>query len=80
MGLKRRNLHDEELYHIHFSVNNIWVIKYRRMPWTGHVVHVVWKRNFYRASVSGALKESVQLENLEIGGKIKLKKILKQQD
>jgi hypothetical protein len=44
------------------------------------VAHVGWKRNIYRASMIGVLKEGVQLEKLGIGRKIKLKKILKQQD
>jgi hypothetical protein len=41
---------------------------------------VGWKRNIYRASVSGVLKEGIQLENLGIVGKIMLKMILKQHD
>lgn len=80
MGLRRKKLHDEELYHIHFSVNIIWLIKYSRMPWRGYVAHVGWRRNVYRASMSGVLKEGVQLENPRIGRKLMLKKILKQQD
>lgn len=44
------------------------------------MAHVGWKRNIYRAAVSGFLKEGVQLENLGICGKIMLKTILKHQD
>lgn len=76
MGLRRRKLRDEEFYRIYYVLLSkyYWVVKYGRMPWTGHVAHVGWKRNIYRASMSRVLKEGVQLEILGIGGKIVLKK------
>jgi len=32
-----RRLHNEELNDLYFSPNIVWVIKWRRMRWAGHV-------------------------------------------
>jgi len=33
---------------LYFSPNIVWVIKSRRMRWTGHVVHMGEERGVYR--------------------------------
>ena len=35
-----RKLHNEELNDLYSSLNIVWVIKSRRMRWTGHVARV----------------------------------------
>jgi hypothetical protein len=35
-----RRLHDEELHNLYTSPNVIWMIKSRRMRWTGNVAHI----------------------------------------
>jgi len=43
--------HNEELNDLHSSPNIVWVIKSRRMRWTGHVAHVGEEREMYRVLV-----------------------------
>jgi hypothetical protein len=35
-----RKLYNEEFNDLYCSSNIIWVIKWRRMRWTGHVAHI----------------------------------------
>jgi hypothetical protein len=44
-------LHNEELNDLYSSPNNIWVIKPRRMKWTGHVARVGEMSGLYRVLV-----------------------------
>jgi hypothetical protein len=46
-----RRLHNEELNDLYSSPNIIWVIKWRRMRWTGHVARMEEKRGAYRILV-----------------------------
>jgi hypothetical protein len=47
-----RKLHTEELNNVYYSPNIVWVIKSRRMRWTGHVASMVEeKRGEYRVLV-----------------------------
>jgi len=39
--------HNEELNDLHPSPNITWVIKLRRMRWTGHVAHMGERRGAY---------------------------------
>jgi len=48
---ERRKLHNEELTGLYSSPNIIWVIKPRRMRWTGHVVRSWERRVVYRVLV-----------------------------
>ena len=52
-GPKRewRKLHNEELNDLYSSPNTVWVIKSRRMRWTGHVAHMGERRSIYRILV-----------------------------
>ena len=57
VGLKRedvtgewKKLYNEELHELQSSPNNIWVSKYRRMKWAGHVSCVGQKGNVRRVS------------------------------
>jgi len=44
-------LHNEELNDLYCSPINVWVIKSRRMTWTGHVVRMGEGRGVYRVLV-----------------------------
>jgi hypothetical protein len=46
-----RRLHNEELNDLYSSPNIIWVIKSRRMRWTGHVARMGEGRGAYRVLV-----------------------------
>jgi len=46
-----RTLHNEELNDLYSSPNNMRVIKWRRMRWAGHVVHMGEERGLYRVLV-----------------------------
>jgi hypothetical protein len=35
-----RKLHNEELHDLYFSPNNTWIMKSRKMRWTGHVEYM----------------------------------------
>ena len=43
-----RKLHNEELSDLYSSPIIIWVIKWRRMRWAGHVPHMGDRRGLYR--------------------------------
>jgi len=43
-----RKLHNEELNDLYSSPNIIWVIKWRRTRWVGHVAHMRKRRDAYR--------------------------------
>ena len=46
-----RKLHNEELNDVHSSPNNVRVIKWSRMRWTGHVARMEESRGVYRVLV-----------------------------
>jgi hypothetical protein len=46
-----RRLHKKELYALYSSSNIIWVIKSRKLRWTGHVASMGERRGAYRALV-----------------------------
>jgi hypothetical protein len=46
-----RGLHNKELYALYSSSNIIWVIKSRKLRWTGHVARMGERRGAYRALV-----------------------------
>jgi len=46
-----RKLHNEELNDLYCSPNIVWVIKWRRMRWAGHVAHIGERRGVYRVLV-----------------------------
>jgi hypothetical protein len=46
-----RRLHNKELYALYSSPNIIWVIKSRKLRWTGHVACMGERRGTYRALV-----------------------------
>jgi hypothetical protein len=49
MGLEK--LHSEELNGLYSPLNIVWVIKLRRMKWTGHVARIGARRVVYRVLV-----------------------------
>ena len=46
-----RRLHNEELNDLYPSPNIVWVIKSRRMRWTGNVARMSEERGVYRVLV-----------------------------
>ena len=44
-------LHNEELNDLYSSLSIVWVIKSRRMRWTGHVARMGEERGVYRVLV-----------------------------
>ena len=46
-----RRLHNEELNDLYSSPNIVWVIKWRRMRWAGHVARMGEERAVYRVLV-----------------------------
>jgi len=48
---KWRRLHNEELNDLYSSPNIVWVIKSRRMTWTGHVARMGEEKELYRVLV-----------------------------
>jgi hypothetical protein len=46
-----RKLHYEELHDLYSSPNIVWVIKWRRMRWVGHVAQMWYGRGVYRVLV-----------------------------
>jgi len=46
-----RRLHNEELNDLYCSTNIVWVIKWRRMRWVGHVARMGEERAVYRVLV-----------------------------
>ena len=46
-----RKLHNEELSDLYSLTNVIWVIKFRRMRWRGHVASKGERRGAYRVLV-----------------------------
>jgi hypothetical protein len=46
-----RKLHNEELNDLYCSPNLVWVIKWRRMRWAGHVARMGEERGAYRVLV-----------------------------
>jgi len=46
-----KRLHNEELNDFYCSPNIVWVIKWRRMRWAGHVARMGEERRVYRVLV-----------------------------
>jgi len=46
-----KRLHKQELNDLYSSPNIVWVIKWRRMRWAGHVARTVEERGVYRVLV-----------------------------
>jgi hypothetical protein len=46
-----RKLHNEELNDLYSSPSIVWMIKSRRMQWTGHMAHMRDRRGIYRVLV-----------------------------
>jgi hypothetical protein len=63
-----RKLHNEELNDLYSSHNIVWMIKTRRMRWTGHVAYMGERRGVYSVLVRN-LKERDHLENPDILGR-----------
>jgi hypothetical protein len=74
-----RRLHNEEINDVYSSPNIIWVIKSRRMRWTGHVARI-GKREVHTGVWWGDLREGDHLIDPDIDGRIILKWIFKQWD
>ena len=51
VGGEWRKLHHEGLNDLYSSPNIVWVIKLRRMRWTGHVAYMGDGRGVYRVLV-----------------------------
>ena len=69
---KWRKLHNEELNDLYWSHNNVWVIKSRRMRWTGHVA----RRGIEEVNTGfwwGNLREGDHLEEPGVDGRIILR-------
>jgi hypothetical protein len=54
-----RRLHNEELHDLHFSPNNIRVVKLGRIRWSGHVARMGEMRNAYRILI-GKLEDTTR--------------------
>jgi hypothetical protein len=48
---ERRELHTEELNDLYFLPNIVWVVKWIRMVWAGHVARMGKRRGVYRVLV-----------------------------
>jgi hypothetical protein len=70
-----RRLHNNEVYALYSSPNNIQVIKSRRLRWSGHVGRMKKSRSAYRILVKN-LREGDYLEYGRIDGRTILKWIL----
>jgi hypothetical protein len=46
---ERRKIRNEELIDLYCSPNIVWVVKSRRMRWSGHVARMGERRGVYRA-------------------------------
>jgi hypothetical protein len=67
-----RKLHNDELYSLCSSLNNIGVIKSRRMRWAGHVACMGWGEVF-TGFWSGGPKVRDHWEDIGIGGEDNIK-------
>jgi hypothetical protein len=74
-----RKLHNEELHNVYCLPSIITIIKSRRMRWAGNVAQIGEKRNAYRILV-GKPEGKNHYEDLDVGGSIILRWILKRQD
>ena len=62
-----RRLHNEELNDLYCSPNIVWVMKWRRMRWAGHVARMGEERGVYRVLV-GNRKERDHWGDLGVDG------------
>ena len=77
-----RRLHNEELSDLYSSPNIVRVIKWRRMRWAGHVVHMGEERGVYKCMGSwwGNRREGDHWEDLGVDGWIILGRICRRWD
>jgi len=76
-----RKLHNEELHDLYSSPNIVWVIKLRRMRWTGHKASKRERRGgVYTGFWWGNLRERDHLGDPGIDGRIVLRWILRKWD
>jgi hypothetical protein len=71
-----RKLHDEGLNNLYCSPSIFWVIKSRRMRWTGHVARMGERRGVYRV-LGGNLRERNHMGDPGIDGRIILRWIFR---
>jgi len=74
-----RRLHNDELNYLYCSPNIVWVIKWRRMRWAGHVARMGEKRVCIR-SWWGNRREGDHWEDLGVDGRIMLGRICRRWD
>ena len=74
-----RNLHNEELNDLYCSPNIVWVIKWRKMRWVGHVARMGERRGVYRVLV-GKSEGRDHLRDPRVDGRIILRWIFKKWD
>jgi len=43
-----KKLSNEELHNLYSSLNIVWMSKWKRTRWVGHVAHIGKKKNAYR--------------------------------
>jgi hypothetical protein len=67
-----RRLHNKELHALYSSPNIIWVIKSRRMGWSGHVACMGERSGAYGIFTGENLKAGDHLEDPGIDGRITL--------
>ena len=72
-------LHNEKLNPLYSSPNIVWVIKLRRLRWTGHVAHMGERRGEYGILV-GKPEERDHLEDPGIDRRIILRCIFRKWD
>ena len=69
-----RKIHNEELNDLYSSPNTIWVIKFRRTRWVGHVARMGERICAYRVWV-GKVRERDHLEDPGVDGRILFRRI-----
>ena len=75
-----RRLHNEELNDLYSSPNIVWVIKWRRMRWAGHVARMGENRGGRIGSCWGYRRERNHWRDLGVDGWIILGRISRRWD
>jgi hypothetical protein len=71
-----RKLHNEELYDLYCSPNSVWLIKSRRIRWTGYVARM-GRGKVHTGFRWGNLRDIDHLEDPGIDGRIILRWIFR---